>query len=99
MRAGISSALLEIRRVLGLLQVGGEKLLDWDVDEGRPDRGRARIEVEMLELDAAGLHRQQDEIALLPVLALAVDDGIALAFEHIDDEPALVHMLARAGLD
>src|SRR5262249_19588655 len=45
------------------------------------------------------LHRQQHEIAFLPVLALAFHDRITLALEHVDDEPALVAMLARARLD
>src|SRR5262249_26909034 len=53
----------------------------------------------MLMLDAAGLHRQQHEVALLPVLALAFDHRITLAFEHVDDEPALVAMLAGARFD
>src|SRR5262249_9402030 len=34
-----------------------------------------------------------------PILALAFHDRIALALEHVDDEPALVAMLARARLD
>src|SRR5882757_9748640 len=53
----------------------------------------------MLVLDASGFHRQQDEIAFLPILALAVDDGIALAFEDVDDEAALMPVLARSRLD
>src|SRR5262245_59249597 len=69
-----SQLLLEIRRHFLLLQVGGEVLLDRDVDERSPDRRVRGVGVEVLVLDAAGLHRQQDEVALLPVLALALDD-------------------------
>src|SRR6266567_1227884 len=53
----------------------------------------------MLVLDPARLHRQQHEIALLPILPFAIDDGIALAFENVDDETALVPMLSRSRLD
>src|SRR5262249_35974874 len=88
------SSLLDVGRDFLLLEVGGEIFLDRDVDEGGPDRRMRGIGVEMLMLDAAGLHRQQHQIALLPVLALALDDRIALALEDIDDEAALVTMLA-----
>src|SRR5258708_29653036 len=93
------SSLDEIGRVFRLLQVRRQVLLDRDVDEGRPDRRLLRIEIEMLVLDAGGFHRQQDEIALLPILALAVDDGIAPAFEHVDDEAALMAVLAPSRPD
>ena len=53
----------------------------------------------MLVLDAARLDRQQQEIAGLPVDPLAVDDRIALADDHVDDEAALVAVLAGLGLE
>src|SRR5438477_2369242 len=84
--------LLEIRRDLLLFQIGGEVLLDWDVDECRPDRRVGRIGIEMLMLDAGRFHREQDEIAFFPVLPLAVHDRIALALDHVDHEAALVAM-------
>src|SRR6185312_11446517 len=52
------------------------------------------IGVEMLVLDAAGLHRQKDEIALFPLPALAFDDRITLAGDDVDDESALMAVLA-----
>src|SRR5262245_28018316 len=93
------SLFLEVRGHFLLLQVGGEIFLDWNIDEGCPDRRLRGIGIEVLVLDAAGLHRQQHQVAFLPILAFAFDDRIALAFEHVDDEPALVAVLARAGLD
>src|SRR6266568_9502137 len=89
----------EVRRHFLLLEIGGEILLDRNIDEGRPDRWRRGIGIEMLVLDAAGFHRQQHKITFLPVLALTFHDRIALAFQDIDDEPALMAMLARARLD
>src|SRR5262249_41035322 len=93
------ASFLEIRGYFLLLQIGGEIFLDRDVDERRPDRRMRGIGVEVLVLDAARLHRQQHEVAFLPVLALALDDRISLALEHVDDEAALVAMLAGARLD
>src|ERR1700722_12268898 len=95
----MGSPLPEIRRVLRLLQVRRQVLLDRNVDEGGPDRGLLRVEIEMLMLDPFGLHRQQDEIALLPILALAVDDGIAPALQQVDDQAALMPVLARSRSD
>src|SRR4051812_1352171 len=92
--------LLEVRRNLALLQIRGEIFLDRHVDEGGPDR-RAffRLGIEVLVLDAFRLHRQQHEIAFLPRPLLTVDDRIALALEHVDDEAALVDVLAGLGAD
>ena len=61
--------------------------------------GLRRIAVEMLVFDAAALQRQQHEIALLPIDALAVDHRIALAVDHVDHEAALVAVLAGLRAD
>src|SRR5215212_5662885 len=73
-------------------------LLHRGVDESRPDRGLV-VEIEVLMLDAARLHRQQDKIAFFPVPALTIDDGIAFSFHDEDQEPALMHMPPRLGGD
>src|SRR5690242_15647100 len=71
----IPASAIEIRRVLHLLQVGSDMLVDRHIDEGDPACGPfCRFQIEMLVLHAAGRHRQQDKIAFAPVLALAVDD-------------------------
>ena len=75
-------------------------LVDRHIDEGDPARGAfLRLQVEMLVLDAARRHRQKDEIAFLPILALAVDDRIALTFQHVDQKAALMAVLAGNGFD
>src|SRR5688500_12369948 len=72
--------------------------LDRHIDKGGPDR-RLVVEIEMLMLDATRLHRQQYEIALFPIPALAVYDGIAFSFDHEDQESTLMDMLAGLGGD
>src|SRR5215208_1238125 len=96
---GCALSFLEIRRHFFLLEIRCQIFLDRDVYEGGPDRRLRRIGIEMLVLDSAWLHRQQHEITLLPIFALALDDGVALAFQHVDDEPALMSMFAGARLD
>src|SRR5204863_2719282 len=96
----LSQCLAEVRGILDLLHRRGDVLEQRQIDEGDPDRrALLGLEIEMLVLDAAGFHRQQNEIALLPVPTLAVDHGIALALEHVDDEPALMAMLTGHGGD
>src|SRR5664279_2713281 len=58
---------LKLRRYLGLLHLRGEMLDDGNGDEGDPQRRRAGLRIEVLMLDAARLHRQQQQVALLPV--------------------------------
>src|SRR5262245_368092 len=94
-----TGSLLEVRRYFLLLQIGGEIFLDRNIDEGYPERRLRGVGIEMLVLDSFGLHGQQHQVAFLPVLALAIDHRIALAFEHVDHETALVAMLAGARLD
>src|SRR5262249_61006324 len=53
----------------------------------------------MLVLDAARLDREEQKIARLPIDTFAVDHGISLADDHVDDEAALVAMLAGLGLE
>src|SRR5579875_3071959 len=70
-------------------------LHDRRVDERNPRRRALRVEVEVLMLDAAGFHGQEDEVALFPIPALALHDRVPLTFDHIDDEPTLVSVLPR----
>src|SRR5262245_38930757 len=95
----VSALRLEQRRALGLRDTGSDVSEERHVRERDPAALRARIDVEMLVLDAARLDRQEQKVAGLPVNALAVDHGIALAGDHIDHEPALVPMLAGLGLE
>src|SRR5262249_14490627 len=53
--------------------------------------------VEVLVLDLVWIERQQHQVALLPIDTLAFHDRIALAVEHVDDEPALVAVPSGLG--
>ncbi|HKT18946.1 MAG TPA: hypothetical protein VJR47_12945 [Stellaceae bacterium] len=68
------------------------------MDEGHPQGRLLWIGIEV-RLDAFLAQRQENEVAFFPVAALAIDHGIALAVENVDDEAALVPVLARNGAD
>ena len=48
----------------------------------------------MLVFHAALTHRQEQEVSLFPIDPFAMHDGIAAAVDDVDDQPALVAMLA-----
>ena len=85
---------LKLRRFLALLHAVGDFVMEGFVDIRHPARGRITIEIEMLVFHAAGLNRQQNQIAALPVLALTFDDGVAFSLDDVNRQPALVAVLA-----
>ena len=66
-----------------------------DRHERRPHRRFVGIEIEVLMLDSAGLHWKQDQAALFPVDAFALDDRVANTANHIDNKASLMAMTAR----
>src|SRR5829696_4501033 len=94
-----STARLEQWRYLGLREFRRHVIEKRHVRERDPAALRSWIDVEMLMLDAAWLDRQQQQIPGRPVDPLPVDDRITRADDHIDDEPALVAVLAGLRLE
>lgn len=70
------------------------------VDHRYPDGWRLRgAEIEVLMLHATDFHRQEHEVALLPVPPLSIHDRIATPLQHKDREPAGMPVLAGTGSD
>src|SRR5689334_11476585 len=91
-----ASLSLELRRVFALLHSVRDLVVKGLVNIGHPERRRIAVQIEVLVLHAAGLDRQQDQIAALPIEPLPVADGIALALDDVDDEAPLMAVFARA---
>ena len=81
--------LLEILQHLDLYELARRFLPLGQVDEGDPLR-RDAIIIEMLMFNATGFDRQENEVALFPVMAFAVTDRPARTFQDENDEAALV---------
>src|SRR5919198_1082201 len=84
----------EFRVLLDLLDLARRPFADLVVDERDPLRRQVRVLVEVLVDHPAGLQRQEQQVAGLPVVALAVDLGVALAFDDVNDQATLVAVLA-----
>src|SRR4051812_10672527 len=69
--------------------------LERQVDERHPYGGLIRIWIEVLVLHALFPQGQQDQVALGPFDALAIDDGVAAPVDHVYDQAALMPVLAR----
>src|SRR5581483_8388334 len=66
--------------------------------EGDPLAGLV-AEVEVLMLDAAGLDRQEDDVAGLPVGPATIADRVAPPLRHEQGQPALVDVHPAVGVD
>ena len=84
---------------LDLSHFAGDEVPIGHVEKGDPLAALGFIVIEVLVLDAAGNQRQQQQVAGFPIFVLAVQNGVAGAFQYEDHQAALMAVHAAVALD